>query len=762
MDNSLLKLVDIVQQVSHLTSSTEQVNFIVSAVCESIHVDVCSLYRTEKNGDLVLLASQGLTTNHPITIPKGRGLVGQVVTNQRPINIDNAAYDPNYYYVALSEEENFHSFCGVPLVHKGTVIGVLVVQRVKAENLDTQSEAFLVTLATHLAMMIPVAPATSNNVKPVNNHHQGISGAPGIAIGTLWNNHYPSLSEVRESRNSDPKLEIAHWHQLLDQTKVELKAEQLKFGKNISMDISGIFDAYTMLLSDRGLIEKVESDIGAGYSMLWALHQAINHYSTLFYSIEDPYLKARGEDIVNLGNKLYQMWLDDNNDIQHSNNDQSIVLIGPQVSISDIAKIPRERLAAIVCFDGSALSHTAVLANALGIPAIMGIGDIGHIEAGEKVIVDGNSGQIILNATSTIIKEYRQSISSQKQIDKQLSKLRKLPAVTLDGIEIDLFANTGLLADIMPGINNGAGGIGLYRTEIPFMIRSSFPSEDEQVEVYAEVCKSYQGKAVYFRTLDIGGDKQLPYFTISGEENPALGWRGIRFSLDNSQLLMTQLRAIIRASGNEIDLHILIPMVSATEDIDQFKGILEEAIAQLRVEGLNFVKPKVGVMIEVPASISLLQYWKDKIDFISIGSNDLSQYLLALDRNNVRVANRFDHVHPSIINEISRVVNIARQMGIPVSVCGEMASDPVAVILLVGMGIRRLSMSSSKIPKIKYLIRNLSSEIASNFLEQALKLSETKAIRRLGEKLLLGSHLNEIFQYSSITHIEPTKGLPKK
>ena len=745
MINSILTLVDIVQKVSHLRHSSEQVNCIVNAVCESIQVDVCSLYRVDAHGDLILLASQGLMVNQPISIPKGKGLVGLVVSNQRPINIDDAPAHPDYYYVALSKEEYFHSFCGVPLVHKGIVIGVLVAQREKAEKIDPQSEAFLVTLAAHLAMMIPDAPVLTEEKEYKNIRHQGIPGSPGITIGKLWKNHDQNLDDVRESQCDDPDVEIDQWRQLLTQTKTELKSEQLALGQNVSKDVSGIFDAYLMLLSDHSMLEKVEGDIKAGYSLTWALRETINYYSSLFHSMEDPYLKARGEDIVNLGNKLYRMWLNASqvNSTKNASVESPIILMGRHISISDIAQVPKEYLAGIVCFEGSALSHSAVLANALGIPAIMGVGNVGQVAFDDKVILDGNSGQLILNPSSMIVKEYTQSLSNEREITHQLAKLRDLPAVTLEGVDIDLFTNTGLLADIRPGLKNGATGVGLYRTEIPFMIRSSFPSEDEQVDVYREVCKAYKGKAVYFRTLDIGGDKQLPYFSINGEENPALGWRGIRFSLDNSQLLMTQLRAIIRASANDIDLHILIPMVSSTEDIDQFRHILQEARAQLIAEGLSFVNPKVGVMIEVPAAISLLTHWQDKIDFISIGSNDLSQYLLALDRGNARVANRFDHTHPSIIKEIYRVVTIAKQLGLPVSVCGEMASDPISVILLVGMGVRRLSMSSSKIPKIKHLIRSLSCENASDFLAQALALYGTKDIRKLGEVFMEANQLND-------------------
>ena len=327
-------------------------------------------------------------------------------------------------------------------------------------------------------------------------------------------------------------------------------------------------------------------------------------------------------------------------------------------------------------------------------------------------------------------------MTREQSFTHELDKLRDLPARTQDAVKIRLLTNTGLLADIKPGLKNGAEGVGLYRTEIPFMVRQSFPSEEEQIEVYRDVFAAYQGKPVYVRTLDIGGDKQLPYYPITNEENPALGWRGIRFSLDNIQLLMTQVRAIIRSAEGRESLHILLPMISCTQELNQFLSLLDDACKQLYDEGLNIVKPRVGVMVEVPAVTSQLQYWKHKIDFVSIGSNDLSQYLLAVDRNNPRVAKRFDHVHPAVLHEIYRIVNTARECGLPLNLCGEMASDPVAVLLLLGMGVRSLSMSSSKLPRIKWLIRSVSIMQAEDFLKQALEQDNVESIRSLGAKTL--------------------------
>jgi phosphotransferase system enzyme I (PtsI)/phosphotransferase system enzyme I (PtsP) len=327
-------------------------------------------------------------------------------------------------------------------------------------------------------------------------------------------------------------------------------------------------------------------------------------------------------------------------------------------------------------------------------------------------------------------REYRRLAAEEKQLRGQLQGLRDKPALTPDGVAVSLYANSGLLADISPGLANGAEGLGLYRTEIPFMVSETFPSEDEQCHIYRQVLEAYRGKSVHMRVLDIGGDKPLPYFPIR-EENPALGWRGIRFCLDNISLLMTQLRAMLRAAAGIGNLRILVPMVANTAELSTFHLILADACSQLIEEGIDIVKPPVGIMVEVPAAISQLPLWRSQLDFISIGSNDLSQYLLALDRNNPRVSAAYDHIHPAVLREIARIVDSAEGLELPLSLCGEMSSDPAAVVLLIGMGIRSLSMSAAQLPRIKWLIRSIRAEEARSLARQALAMGDSDAIRAL-------------------------------
>jgi phosphoenolpyruvate-protein phosphotransferase len=454
--------------------------------------------------------------------------------------------------------------------------------------------------------------------------------------------------------------------------------------------------------------------------------------------MDDPYLRARHEDIEQLGDKLYLAWCGEDSEAEEVDDDSPIILVGDQLGVSDIVSLPIERMVGIVCSAGAALSHISIFANALGIPAVMGVGDL-SLRMGQQLIVDGDNGQLIIAPSDAITAEYQCHIKTQQDVARRLGLNQDLPAITTDGTRVTLMANSGLQADLLPGLKHGAEGIGLYRSEIPFMVRQSLPSESDQVAVYREVIEAYKNKPVYIRTLDIGADKPLPYLPIIEEENPALGWRGIRFTLDNLQLLITQFRAVMVAAAGQDNVHLLLPMVGSTSELDQCIHLLDESFKQLLAEGKSVCRPRLGIMVEVPSSISLLPLWRNKLDFISIGSNDLSQYLLALDRNSPLVGKLYDPLHPAIIHEILRIVRSARECQLPVSLCGEMASDPIAVLLLLGMGIRQLSMSSSKLPLIKWLLRATSVSDAEAFLAQALTMDNAQDIRAASETLIAQS-----------------------
>lgn len=741
--NVILELSRLQKEILELDSPAEQVRVIVDSISEIVGTDVCTLYLADQNGNMALMASHGLEQTGPVSIPAGRGLTGLVARSRHPINVADAGQHPDFFYVEGTGEERFKSFCGIPLIRYGKVIGVLVVQSREAEALSRENEGFLVTLSSQLAHLVADMPKSLQDAS-FNTYIRGVRGSSGIGIGTGVLCDHGDLYSVPDEPCPDIEAALRQWHDLIATVQEELQEEESTLGSWLSDSVSGIFHTYASLLSDPALIHKVEGEIRNGNWLPGALRKTIQYFADLFLSMEDPYLRARHEDIHHLGNKLYASLKGSTSVAAAIEGVDQVVLVGEEVSISDIAAVPLERLVGIICFAGSTMSHTSVLANALGVPAVMGIGHLKHLRNRERFIVDGNSAQIVRYPNDMLCTEFQRLIDEEKQLLSKLSALRDEPALTPDGHDIRLLTNSGLLADLSPGLRHGAQGIGLYRTEIPFLIRDSFPSEQEQLEVYRQVFDTYGEKPVYMRTLDVGGDKQLPYFPITREDNPALGWRGIRFTLDNIGLLMTQVRAMLRAAGAAGQLHILLPMISATEEVSAFNELLDEALQQLREEGEAVRRPEVGVMVEVPAAISQLRFWSKQIDFISIGSNDLSQYLLALDRNNSRVAGRYDHLHPAVLHEVNRIVGIAGDLNLPVSLCGEMASDPYAVILLTGMGMNTLSMSATKLPRIKYLIRALPRKLAAGVLEQCLEMAKVQDIRALLQQTLMNLNLPEL------------------
>jgi phosphoenolpyruvate-protein phosphotransferase len=728
----ILELTRIVQAASEADSASAQVSIIVDSIQHYMGLDVCSLYLVDERGDMALLASRGLdqAAVGTVRIPSGKGLVGLVAQSRHPINIANPAQHPAYYGVAKAQEEQFNSFFGVPIVRAGVVIGVLVVQSREARVLSSDEAAVLVTLGSQLALVVATESIWQDINKSNTRTLSGIKGAPGVGIGQVRLSDDVDLFSVADGPCEDVAEALADWHGLVETVLADVKLEQAGLGDLLSQDVATVFDAYCLLLSDPALINGVAQLIEDGHHLPGALKRVIQHHADVFLAMDDPYLRARHEDIRHLGNKLYSSWRGMRTAAEDHTPKKKTVLVGEQVSVSDIAQIPTEFLAGIVCFEGSNLSHTAVLANALGIPAVMGVGEIKGIINNDVLVVDGNAGQVIVRPNKSVLAEYKRLFKAEAQLRSDLQALRDLPAITPDGTRIHLYANSGLLADISPGLQAGAEGLGLYRTEIPFMVSETFPSEEEQLDVYRQILQSYQEKPVYMRVLDIGGDKPLPYFPIE-EENPALGWRGIRFCLDNSSLFMSQIRAMLRAAEGRDNLRIMLPMVGSTAELVEFNRLLHDALQQLKEEGVQVKRPPVGIMVEVPAAISQLAGWRDQLDFISIGSNDLSQYLLALDRNNPRVAASYDHVHPAVLHEIARVIDIASATDLPVSLCGEMSSDPIAVILLVGMGIRNLSMSAAQLPKIKWLLRRTSVKDAKDLVEAVRTMNDAKQIRKL-------------------------------
>ncbi len=475
-----------------------------------------------------------------------------------------------------------------------------------------------------------------------------------------------------------------------------------------------------------------------------AWRETVMEHVRVFEQMGDEYLRTRAGDLRDIGRRVLVALQSEVHEPRRY--PERCVLVGEEVTAADIAEVPAGQLAGVLCSKGSVLSHTAILARALGVPAVMGLGElpIGRID-GAPIVVDGYQGRVYVRPPRRIVAEFERLLKDEEVLAAGLRELKDLPARTPDGHAVQLQVNTGLVADIQPGLESGADGVGLYRTEFPYMIRHTFPSEEDLFRNYRQVLSAFAPRPVTMRTLDIGGDKALPYFAID-EDNPFLGWRGIRITLDHPEIFHTQLRAMLRANVSFGNLRVLLPMVSHVGEVDEALALLERTIVELREEGRSAVRPPVGVMVEVPSAALQTGALARRVDFLSIGTNDLTQYLLAVDRNNARVAALYDSLHPAVLQAISHVVDGGHRAGTPVGVCGEMAGDPAAALLLLGMGVDSMSMAASSLPRVKWVVRSFTRGHAADLLHEALELEEAFAVRLLVHAALKDAGLGNLIR----------------
>jgi len=738
--NRLVLLQRIVHEVSAASDLHEAARIIVKRVKQAMRMDVCSIYLLNPaDQTLVMSATEGLT---PVVAGKVRldcveGLVGLVVTRSEPVNVRDAARHPRFKSSPQCEENPYHGFLGVPVMHRGEMLGVIVVQQAHAQRYRDTDVAFLVTLAAQLAGVIALARAagTISLFSSDQGEHEyyvdAIAGAPGVATGTGVINFSPALLDsVPDRVPEDMQAEEAALRAAVGAVVTELRQLHSDFEGALQPEDRALFEALAMIASSHTLVEAAVDRIHSGNWAPGALRETIAEYANQFATIEDPYLRERARDIEDIGRRILAH-------LEPSENEQidypaRSILVAEDLGPVDIARVPVERLAGVISAHGSALSHVAILARAMGIPAIVGTAGVIAVSQldGKELVLDGYRGRLHVNPGSALVDEYSRLIREERALSRELAHLRELPAETPDGFRVALYTNAGIQADLGHSQAVGAEGIGLYRTELQYMLRDQFPGEEELRVVYRQVLEAFAPNPVTLRTLDVGSDKTLPYFPVE-EPNPALGWRGVRFALDNPVIFITQLRAMIRASAGLENLRILIPMVSSVEEADEAIQLVRRTWEELVKEGETVTLPPCGLMIEVPSAVwqasSLARY----ADFLSVGTNDLTQYLIAVDRSNGRVASRFESLHPAVIGALQHVVAVGRQQNIPVSICGEAAGDPAMAILLLGMGINSLSMSASDLPRIKSVIRTITREQALSLLNDVLQIERAAIIREL-------------------------------
>ncbi|SFG54343.1 phosphoenolpyruvate--protein phosphotransferase [Neptunomonas qingdaonensis] len=742
MQHSLATLTTLVQEISGAENAMSAMQTIVARLSQLMDVPVCSLYlKSPTRSKLILAATQGLSESSvgKIKLNLNEGLVGVIASTKHPLNLADAQTHDKFVFFPQAQEAPYRKFMGVPLIHLRQLIGVIVVQGTTKDPFSQEAEAFLVTIASQLAATLYNIQRSGEWIptrRPAKLYKRfnGIVSSSGIGIGDLTHiNTHIDLLQVPEKLSGSPKDEQNLFETALQKVSDDLEHGANRIKKDLPEDIVSLFSVYRMMLQSPELRDGTLQEIQLGNSAMWSVRKTALELATVFEMADDPYMKARGEDVRNIAIKL-MMQMAKRERSASPDSLTPIILAGDLISIADLSEYSSTQIKGIICSSGSALSHTSIVANALGLPAVMGVADLDIKRyAGQLVVIDGNRGEVVISPPKEMIKEYRQLEKNDQQFNQKLAKYRDLPAVTLDGFHVTLHTNTGLLADVSPGLRNGAEGIGLYRSEIPFMVHDSFPTEEEQYLTYKEVIDAYSPRPVSMRTLDIGGDKQLPYFEFK-EENPYLGWRGIRFTLDNTALQVTQIRAMLRAAHGRDNLQILIPMVSRIDEVKAIKDLIQQSLVELNKEGKQVIKPKLGIMIEVPSAMLLLDKIAPYIDFVSIGSNDLTQYLLAVDRNNPKVSRLFDNLNPAVLVALQMIKSKCTELNLSVSLCGEMAADPASVLLLIAMGFDRLSLSAHKIPKIKWIIRQLKREDLLKLLAKANAAEDEAEVRKVLSK----------------------------
>lgn len=731
----------LVHDVEHAKNLSSALAFIVIRVSDVLDAEICSVYLVQKDENgrktLVLKANKGFPKNviEHVTLKLGEGLVGRIAERSETLNILDAHLHKQFYGFPEINEDDCVSFLGVPIVEHGVVLGVIVVQKKKGQFSD-ESEAFLTTLASRLSSAILNAKnsgdlqlqldATKGSIDLV-----GAPGSPGISIGNavlLFEHDFISTVQQKNSRGID--VEKGVFNSAINSVIDELNEQADIMRESLPEAEVALFTVYIQMLQDGPLIEETIKGIEEGLWAPLAWRNSVKTHAEIFDSMDDAYLAERAQDVRDLGKRVSKGMTDSKEELL--NYPQDTILIGDNISVTDLARVPADILKGIVSGHGSKSSHVAILAHALGVPAVMGVPNLPMrgVE-GKAVVVDGYSGHVYINPKPELFDSLIEAINEDDLILLELDDLLEERATTTDGIDISLYVNSGLMADLSPSISAGADGIGLYRTEIPFQIRDRFPTEAEQFELYHELLSLFKGKPVVLRTLDVGGDKPLSYFPIT-EDNPFLGWRGIRITLDHPEIFMTQVRAMLRANMGLGNLHILVPMVTNRIELDDALILIHRAKNELDDElNADVPFPKVGVMIEVPAAVYQIEELCQLVDFVSVGTNDLTQYLLAVDRNNENVADLYTSLHPAVLKAMKQIVKGALRQNTPVSVCGEMAGDPLGMLLLLGLGIENLSMSVGSISRIKQVIRHFSTVEARDLLEQALELADPDDIREM-------------------------------
>jgi phosphotransferase system enzyme I (PtsP) len=715
-------------------TAAERLSRIVKIIATNMVAEVCSIYLRRAGDVLELFATQGLNPDaiHKTRLRIGEGIVGDIAAHARPIALSEAPADPRFAYRPETGEEAYHSLMGVPILREGKVVGVVVVQNRAQRNYSEDEVETLQTVAMVLAEMAAGANLVSeeelrqaDGIALLPLRLAGIKLNGGLAIGQAVP-HEPRII-VKRLIAEDVPLEL----QRLDAALAGMYTALDRLLADDDLAHGGehreVLETYRMIAEDRGWLARIREAIEGGLTAEAAAEKVRSENNARLQAITDPYLRERRADFDDIARRLLLHLARSDQEraaiVRQTEMPADIVVIAHSMGPAELLDYDRSKLRGLVLEEGSPTAHVAIVARALDIPVVGRVRDaLMRIEPNDPVVVDADNAQVFVRPGDDVQSLFRQSTIVRSQRRATYAADRSLPAITRDGVKVALGLNAGLLVDITMLSETGAESIGLFRTEIPFMVRSSFPGVKDQTQIYSRALTLAGGKPVVFRTLDIGGDKMLPYLSGQGEDNPAMGWRAIRIGLDHPALLRRQLRALASAASRQ-DLWVMFPMIAEVAEFETARGLLEMELKRLAARGHPPpATVRVGAMIEVPALVFQIRELVERADFVSVGSNDLVQFLFASDRGNPRLSQRYDTMAPPMLNLLrllTEVCALARGgAGIPLTLCGEMAGDPLEAMALIGLGFRSLSMAAPSVGPVKAMIRSLDAGALRTYLDE--------------------------------------------
>ena len=695
-------------------SAQDRLDKVVVLIAANMVAEVCSVYVLRVDGTLELYATEGLKREavHQTVLNADEGLVGLVASEANPMNLSDAQAHPAFSYRPETGEEIYHSFLGVPILRAGNTLGVLVVQNRARRTYTEEEEEALQTTAMVLAEMIASGELSSlarPGAEPAARHAMHLTGSSlsdGIALGHVV------LHEPRVVITNVIADDVPHELKRLDAAIATLREDLDRLVEHRDVADGGehrdVLEAYRMFSYDQGWLHKIREAVMTGLTAEASVERVQSDTRARMLRASDHYLRDRLHDLDDLANRLMRVLMGQDHAPTKEQLPEKAIVVARSMGPAALLDYDRKRLRGLVLEEAGPTSHVSIVARALGIPTVGEIENAtGLVEPGDAIIVDGSTGHIHMRPPQDIQASYGERVKLRARRQAQYRALRERPCITKDGQKIALMINAGLMIDLPHIEDTGAAGIGLFRTELQFMVADTLPRTGEQLALYRAVLDAAGKKPVTFRTLDIGGDKVLPYLRNIEEENPALGWRAIRLGLDRPGLLRSQVRALLRAAGGR-DLRLMFPMIAEVAEFDKAKALVEVELTHLRRHGHELPeRVEIGTMVEVPSLLFQLDELLERVDFLSVGSNDLMQFLYAADRGNPRVSDRFDTLSAPVLRALKDIADKAKKHGKPVALCGELASQPIGALALAILGYRTLSLSPSAIGPVKALLLEL-------------------------------------------------------